>query len=322
MKSLVSIIIPIYNSENRIERCIESAIKQTYRNIEVILVDDGSIDQSGKICDSYARTDDRIRVIHKANGGVSNSRNVGLQNSKGDYIFFMDSDDYIEENVIEELIKKSGNYNIVKVGSKINDEKKEKIIAYDNEYTSEEYIKMIISGNIGGHCWGYLFNKIVIDDLYFDPNTSFMEDTIFMVKCVLKSSKVKVIDSAYYVHVINKFGITCSAVNIEENISGYMYSINSIEDILEKNGIIMTKELALKKLKIIEVEATKQRNIESCIRITQNKKIQKNMEIIRSTIKIPVMYRVFVKSIIEQKPKLLLVYSKTRALVKKIISYL
>ncbi|WP_022772777.1 glycosyltransferase family 2 protein [Butyrivibrio sp. AE2015] len=100
---MISIIVPVYNVENYARKCIESLISQTYKDIEIILVDDGSTDSSGAICDEYAQKDNRIKVIHKENGGLSDARNAGLDIASGDYIGFVDSDDYIDEHMYGHL---------------------------------------------------------------------------------------------------------------------------------------------------------------------------------------------------------------------------
>lgn len=105
--SLITIIIPVYNIEKYLRKCIESVIEQTYKNIEIILVDDGSMDNSGEICDQYKEKDSRILVIHKRNGGLSDARNSAIDIAKGKYLFFLDGDDYIEKDSIEYL------YNII-----------------------------------------------------------------------------------------------------------------------------------------------------------------------------------------------------------------
>ena len=106
MESLISVIVPVYNVENYLDKCIESIVNQTYKNLEIILVDDGSLDSSSKICDEWAVKDNRIKVIHKTNGGVSSARNEGLKNANGDFIAFVDSDDWLELNMYEKLISK------------------------------------------------------------------------------------------------------------------------------------------------------------------------------------------------------------------------
>ena len=104
---LVSIVVPIYRIERYVGICIESLIRQTYQNIEIILVDDGSPDNCPAMCDAWAKKDKRIRVIHKANGGLTSARKAGFETAKGEYIIFFDSDDYVEENMIEELVNKA-----------------------------------------------------------------------------------------------------------------------------------------------------------------------------------------------------------------------
>lgn len=101
---LISIVVPIYNVQDYLERCIESIILQTYKNIEIILVDDGATDNSGKICDEYLKKDERIKVVHKENGGLSDARNVGKENANGKYIAFIDSDDYVRTKLCRSSI--------------------------------------------------------------------------------------------------------------------------------------------------------------------------------------------------------------------------
>ena len=103
MQEKISIIVPVYNVENYLERCVESILKQTYTNFELLLINDGSTDQSGDLCDQLALRDQRIRVIHKENGGLSAARNTGIDHASSDLIGFIDSDDYIEEDMYETL---------------------------------------------------------------------------------------------------------------------------------------------------------------------------------------------------------------------------
>lgn len=112
MNELISVILPIYNVSEYLERAINSVITQTYKNIEIILVDDGSTDDSGIICDRFADTDSRIKVIHKQNGGLSSARNAGIEIALGEYLTFIDSDDYVDEDYVEYLYKLVCEYNV------------------------------------------------------------------------------------------------------------------------------------------------------------------------------------------------------------------
>ena len=119
---LISVIVPVYNTEKYLEKCVMSILNQTYKNLEIILIDDGSTDNSPQICDSLAEKDNRITVIHQPNGGVSSARNTGLDNTHGDYIMFVDSDDYIAPNMIEFLSENIGDTDIAMCGYNSVDE--------------------------------------------------------------------------------------------------------------------------------------------------------------------------------------------------------
>lgn len=110
---MVSCIIPVYNTEKYLPRCIESVLAQTFVDWEMLLIDDGSTDASGSICDEYAAKDERIRVFHKENGGISSARNVGLNYAQGEWIFFVDSDDSLPKTSLESLLSRSSDANII-----------------------------------------------------------------------------------------------------------------------------------------------------------------------------------------------------------------
>ncbi|MBO5469682.1 MAG: glycosyltransferase family 2 protein [Lachnospiraceae bacterium] len=110
MKQLVSVIIPVYNVQDYLDKCIDSIVNQTYNNLQIIIVDDGSTDNSGRLCDNWAKEDGRILIIHKENGGLSDARNEGLKYVKGEYIVFVDSDDYIHRNMIYEMLQNINQY--------------------------------------------------------------------------------------------------------------------------------------------------------------------------------------------------------------------
>ena len=191
-KDLISVIIPIYNVDKYLSRCIDSVINQTYKNLEIILVDDGSTDNSGKICDEYALKDTRIKVIHKQNGGVSSARNVGLDIAKGEYIGFIDSDDYIESDMYEFLYDL-----LIKNNTEISCCNKFDFNSITNKYLPDKCFPKegILSLNevlqdIGGgfHIVTKIFNKNLINNIRFNEKFAIGEDLLFCFK-VLKNSK-------------------------------------------------------------------------------------------------------------------------------------
>lgn len=185
---LISIVIPIYNVENYVEKCLNSVIRQTYNNIEIILIDDGSKDKSKEICDSYARKDKRINVIHKENRGVSSARNTGIEAAKGNYITFIDSDDYIDEDYIEKLyglcIKNNSDIvicgvkdedcdgNIVKQSKeiKVNLNKKD----FLKELLNQQYFFTV--------CWAKFYKRDIIGNIRFNENMKIAEDFDFLYR--------------------------------------------------------------------------------------------------------------------------------------------
>lgn len=112
----ISIIVPVFNVENYLHRCIDSILVQTFKDFEVLLIDDGSTDKSGKICDEYAFNDNRVKVFHKRNGGVSSARNVGLNNAVGKWVTFCDSDDYVHENFLYDFLSQPHTVDLLSQG--------------------------------------------------------------------------------------------------------------------------------------------------------------------------------------------------------------
>lgn len=187
--NLISVIVPVYNTEKYISECIDSVINQKYKNWELILVDDGSTDSSGKICDSYSLSDSRIKVFHKKNGGVSSARNYGIRVSKGNLITFLDSDDWINNDFLENGIKHIDDNDIYIAGSIIKKE------GYDDinltlphticEFTDNLYSKDLISlieYNYFSTCYSKIYKKRIIGKNLFDESMCFGEDLDFIFR--------------------------------------------------------------------------------------------------------------------------------------------
>lgn len=194
MNPLISIIVPIYNVEGYLSQCLDSIIAQTYWDWECILVDDGSKDGSSRICDEYASKDSRFSVIHKPNGGVSSARNIGLEQAKGEWVFFSDADDLLEVDALETLIKgtKGGSQFVMAGFNKLSEDRtlletntKEIIKEISVEETiKEQYLPTDFSYQ--GYLWCKLFRLDIIKDnhLLFDEGISFNEDALFIMQYI------------------------------------------------------------------------------------------------------------------------------------------
>ena len=234
---LISIIIPVYNVGTYLRRCLESVINQTYKNIQIILIDDGSKDNSGRICDKYSKIDDRIIVIHKENCGVSSARNEGLKVANGKYIYLIDGDDYIKEDTIETL------YNLIsikgvdmavvnycKVDEKGNIiEKKDytrKIVCLNKE---ESYKKLLNNNELAGFLMNKIYKKELLGNLLFDENIHYREDLLFNCNYLKKVSKLVYYDSAYCYYV-QRFN---SALNNKKFSKKMISNIDVMEELIE-----------------------------------------------------------------------------------------
>ena len=204
MEDLISVIVPVYNVEEYIEKCLDSIINQTYKNLQIIIVDDGSPDNSGKICDEYAKKDNRITVLHKENGGVSFARNIGLQNATGNWITFVDSDDWIENDYIEQLLKiaKQDNADVVLCGyNRVNKVSKQDINATGGKdtFSLSEYLIKTLNPQTGfGFCHMKLIKKDCIQNLRFDENLVVGEDALFNMQLSKNIKKAVFYKKALY----------------------------------------------------------------------------------------------------------------------------
>ncbi len=180
---MVSVIVPVFNRENTIKGCITSIISQSYSDLEVVLVDDGSTDRSGVICDEYSEQDDRIKTIHINNSGVANARNYGIKNSSGEYITFVDSDDYIDKDYISKLcsaLEKDDCVLSVCNYTEVIDNTEHTRILYNTDfYRTEEYIDDFLYCKAqGGLCWGKLYKRDMIKALF--KQYRYCEDVLFV----------------------------------------------------------------------------------------------------------------------------------------------
>lgn len=197
---MISIIVPVYKAEKYLHRCVDSILAQNYADFELLLIDDGSIDNSGIICDTYAAMDVRVRVFHKENGGVSSARNLGLENARGEWVTFVDSDDWVEKTYLEDLISNSDADFILSGFVGIPSGQKILADALLYERTSiKNFIKRHQDDLLRGP-FGDLLKLSLIknNDIRFDTRIRYGEDTVFNYQYLYYCSRVRTISSCNY----------------------------------------------------------------------------------------------------------------------------
>lgn len=212
---LVSIIIPVYNGEKHIQKCLDKVLKQTYPNIEIIVLNDGSTDATQEILKEYKKKSGNIKIINKKNTGVSDTRNIGIKKAKGDFIIFLDSDDFLEDDAIDKMIKKTSDKDIdmllfgFKVlGSKnrLNDTETLKKIS-SSQNVKEDLLKSIIStkNNIFGYIWRAMYSKrmLLTNDILFPNGIKISEDYMFLLNSIYHSNTILIDANEYYLYNIN-----------------------------------------------------------------------------------------------------------------------
>lgn len=207
---IVSIIVPVYNVETYLHRCVDSILKQTFTSFELLLVDDGSTDGSGRICDDYASSDSRIVVIHKENGGVSSARNVALDRACGKYVCFIDSDDWIEACYLETIVRQVKGYDILFFGFSMDSKNEDSLRLSVGEIRAKGALERdrcllhLMHNKLGHNLMGYTWDKVFRRDLIeknklrFLEHVHFGEDEIFTLAYCLKAHFLKVMPNVIY----------------------------------------------------------------------------------------------------------------------------
>lgn len=222
----LSIIVPIYNAENYLHRCIDSILAQSVTDFEVLLVDDGSKDRSGEICDKYASEDKRIRYIHTNKGGVSSARNIGLDYAIGDWITFCDSDDELLANAFNVFLSYSGRcVDLVKTGYEIVDENGNILNTMLSANTSivsdrEDILRQCELSKYYGFLWNSFVKRDIIGNLRFDKGISWCEDHIFIYSVMSRVNKMAIVNQCTYRYFVNS--------TINTNLSSKFHEPSSV----------------------------------------------------------------------------------------------
>ena len=226
---LISVIVPAYNVKPYLERCVNSIINQTYGNLEIILIDDGSTDGTEDLCDILAKQDKRIIVLHKSNGGLSDARNAGLEIATGDFISFIDADDYVELDMYEHMISEMEDeaISLVAVGFIVTDvDGKDNVLAAQEKrkLTKEEALMDIFeSGEMFPSSVNKLYRRFIFEKLRYVKGIV-NEDTEIIPKVIDICNFIMVLDKASYHYVLRKGSITQSDFSMKEYESLIVYS--------------------------------------------------------------------------------------------------
>lgn len=253
---LISVIVPVYKVEEYLHRCVDSILSQTYPNIEIVLVDDGSPDNSGTICDEYACTHGNIMVVHRQNGGLSAARNTGLDVCHGDYIGFVDSDDFICPEMYEQLFNDIVTYQAKLAFCHTNVFRNGKVVPVDygqgTECFPKEYVmRRALEESIWWSAWTKLYHRSLFDDIRF-PEGKTNEDLAIMMQIFDKCDIIAVNKNKLHNYWIREGSITTSSLNIRkfdildnaQSVAAYMHEHHP-DLVAPAEGILLSSALSL-----------------------------------------------------------------------------
>ena len=237
----ISVIVAVYQAEKYMNRCLDSIIAQTFTDFEVLLIDDGSLDSSGMICDDYAARDSRFRVIHKQNEGVSSARQTGCNAAKGDYIIHADPDDWAEPDWLQKMYEKIKEDKADIVICDFERIYKNKIVHYIQKPTSldnSDIIADMLEGKIWGACWNKMVKRDIFKqyDVSFNPKITFWEDLYVMCLLVARGAKVTYLPAILYHYdsIVNESSIL-RFIPLRNSIQSLMIFVNDLSPILSSN---------------------------------------------------------------------------------------
>lgn len=259
MECIISIIVPAYQVEKCLDRCVESILNQTYKHLEVILVDDGSTDKTASICDSWAEKDQRVKVIHKVNEGPSVARNAALEIARGDYIYFVDSDDYIDpnlcENVLNVMLKESADI-VVFNGMRVNEHGQEIFITDDivpGAMDQETALAELMGERLSHFLWNKMYKREVFQGVRF-PSGRIWEDMSTTYRLFLNAKKIYCCEEVYYYYVQNSSSIisNINAKALKDIFLARSESYQELKDKYPRLEKIMFPGLALSAIRLYD----------------------------------------------------------------------
>lgn len=257
---LISVIVPVYNAEKYIRKCLDSVTSQSYRNLEIIVINDGSTDSSGAVIDEYVKSESRIKAIHKDNGGVSSARNRGLEVASGDYVTFVDSDDFIENNTYNEVVEvlRKGEKDFVMFSMRVVDEQGKTLAINGGDdsttldmSTNGEIVTEYLDTSDLSAC-NYVINRGLIESHRFDENMRRNEDALFVFEALLRATTGVRIKKVFYNYLHNKQSATKSFR--KEDIGDrkkYIYSVIDSTENMHPDLLLRAKARVLRNQDLI-----------------------------------------------------------------------
>lgn len=234
---IVSIIIPVYNVEKYLHQCVDSVIAQTFTNFEVLLIDDGSTDASREICDKYVRKDKRIRVFHKRNGGVSSARNLGLEKALGKWVSFVDADDWIEKDMVDNLISfcKSEADTILCSARSVRPNGEQNLFNLDNRFF-DSVDSFLAQSYHHWAVWGYLLSVSIIrnNKIHFEEQISMSEDCLFLIKYFSYAHSFHTLKKELYNYRINDTSCCNSPITFKKAYSHLLAAKGILKNALDR----------------------------------------------------------------------------------------
>lgn len=271
-ESKISVIVSVYNVQNYIEKSVQSIQNQTYQNLEIILVDDGSTDNSGNICDEFAKKDARIKVLHKSNGGLSSARNEGIRVATGEYITFVDGDDWIDETMYEDMLHAMQatdadlavcNYKEISKNG-VRDTSTDKITIFEGRETLKVFIDEDPTYQIQNAAWNKLYRRDLMGDLRF-PEGKLFEDIVYTTKLLAKSKRSVYLDKAYYNYIFDRSDSIMNSKKVErlltDQVPAYKEKGEFLLSIGEKQ-LFLTHQFFFYKRMLLHYKEAKQKKPE------------------------------------------------------------
>jgi len=240
-KPYITVIVPVYNVEKYLRRCIDSILAQTFADFELLLIDDGSTDRSGQICDEYALHDNRIHVFHKENGGVSSARNIGLDNAKGEWIAFIDSDDYIDKNYFE-IPKEYSECDVIQKSAIYKAGKKEKVVDITRNIinNTNDFYKFYVCHRT--NClWDKLISLKIIGERRFNENITIGEDALFFFSIISEIKSYAFCPIGHYIYVV-RTNSTLHSCDKVKRLKFLFENANTVHCIASKENLLLLGE--------------------------------------------------------------------------------